>query len=843
MPGRADRAINMALRVVGIGEVERDFKRVGDAGNKSFAEVEKSANGAAREVSEYTRRLRETVAITKSIADQIPELSKPTAQSRADRSAFILANVKAEKERIVQGLPGLADQFREAETAATGFGMSLGRVAAVGAGAAIALRVLYAGVKASFDAFEEHELAISSFNAKLALAGNRSGATAGEIEDMARRIVDSTLQTEAAALKGGQALAKISGLSKEAMEQALDASARFADAVGEDLPSVIQSTTAPVLQALADKDMKALIAACADLDDSLKANIYSLAEAGRTADAQKVFIEGLRDAAGDGPNGLTTATNQLTDAWTNLKTAFAENIAEPAAAGLNWLAGYIDTLRGRIDAAARSWRDLLSGRAPLSGLNFDPLQPTGKPRSVRIDLEDARKRTTRRDAQGAGQEAAAAAVKAFEARHGGSGRRRSGGGGRSRAEAEAARAERERQRDERNREAAAQQLARLDRQLIDARTANVSDFHELARLAEQEVRAESRILAASVDKAAATNPHIKAQSDLLHELIAQIEAEKLATIATKEKSLQLAEELADYAAANDNQRDLLQAQAAIADTVGERRRLALALLELDQEEEKERLRTVIAQAALGKATEEEARRAQARLAALEQIHPAERRGVLDQHKTSLERFIDDTDPGKIEDQINDLVYDELMSVRRGINTAITDALGVDDPLIAGLLEILLDQILFRPIAEILQSRSGAGGGLGSIFGAVLGSIGGGITAGTAARLAPDVMSNIAANPALFASGTPSVPTGRDFYVGDNGRERMRYHGGGRLEVISGPRLHREAANDAGGITLIQNNWIPERADPRRTQSGIARANARSLAIAQRKGLAMPGGRR
>jgi hypothetical protein len=435
MPGRADRAINMALRVVGIGEVERDFKRVGDAGNKSFAEVEKSANGAAREVSEYTRRLRETVAITKSIADQIPELSKPTAQSRADRSAFILANVKAEKERIVQGLPGLADQFREAETAATGFGMSLGRVAAVGAGAAIALRVLYAGVKASFDAFEEHELAISSFNAKLALAGNRSGATAGEIEDMARRIVDSTLQTEAAALKGGQALAKISGLSKEAMEQALDASARFADAVGEDLPSVIQSTTAPVLQALADKDMKALIAACADLDDSLKANIYSLAEAGRTADAQKVFIEGLRDAAGDGPNGLTTATNQLTDAWTNLKTAFAENIAEPAAAGLNWLAGYIDTLRGRIDAAARSWRDLLSGRAPLSGLNFDPLQPTGKPRSVRIDLEDARKRTTRRDAQGAGQEAAAAAVKAFEARHGGSGRRRSGGGGRSRAAA------------------------------------------------------------------------------------------------------------------------------------------------------------------------------------------------------------------------------------------------------------------------------------------------------------------------------------------------------------------------------------------------------------------------
>ena len=132
---------------------------------------------------------------------------------------------------------------------------------------------------------------------------------------------------------------------------------------------------------------------------------------------------------------------------------------------------------------------------------------------------------------------------------------------------------------------------------------------------------------------------------------------------------------------------------------------------------------------------------------------------------------------------------------------------------------------------------GGGGGIGGLLGTFAAIFGGGTSASTAASLTPDVLTTIAANPGVFASGTDRVPIGRDFLVGENGVERMRYHSGGRLEVINGPRTHRMAQDGGGGVTLIQNNYIPERVDPRRTAAGLARSTQGALARAARKGLA------
>ena len=72
----ADRAINMAMRGLGIGDVERDFKRAGDAGEKSFSRVEKAANGAAREVSDYHARLKRVALAARADTADMPDMWK-----------------------------------------------------------------------------------------------------------------------------------------------------------------------------------------------------------------------------------------------------------------------------------------------------------------------------------------------------------------------------------------------------------------------------------------------------------------------------------------------------------------------------------------------------------------------------------------------------------------------------------------------------------------------------------------------------------------------------------------------------------------------------------------------
>ena len=66
----------------------------------------------------------------------------------------------------------------------------------------------------------------------------------------------------------------------------------------------------------------------------------------------------------------------------------------------------------------------------------------------------------------------------------------------------------------------------------------------------------------------------------------------------------------------------------------------------------------------------------------------------------------------------------------------------------------------------------------------------------------DVGATLDANPGLFASGTDRIPTGRWFDVGENGRERMRLHEGGRLEVMGSARTRR--MSDEGSFAPVLN---------------------------------------
>ena len=135
-----------------------------------------------------------------------------------------------------------------------------------------------------------------------------------------------------------------------------------------------------------------------------------------------------------------------------------------------------------------------------------------------------------------------------------------------------------------------------------------------------------------------------------------------------------------------------------------------------------------------------------------------------------------------------------------------------------------------------QGGGGSTGGsiLGSILGIAVGAFGGG---GPSASLVKDVGATLDANPGLFASGTDRIPTGRWFDVGENGRERMRLHEGGRLEVMGSARTRR--MSDEGSFAPVLNVTVnvPSRADPRRTARTVALATQGAIAKANRQGIA------
>lgn len=376
-----DRAINFPLRVQGIGDVERDFKRMGNAGEKGFGQVAKSANGAAREVSEYHARLKRVAAAARADVQNLPDMWKGDAlDASRSRNAFVLDRINAEKGRIRSGLPDLTlPGAAEGAAAADGLAGALDGLGGKAGIAALALSALTVGVTLSIDAYDQHERALDKFNATLSFSGNLSGATAAQMVEMADRIAGATNQTEEALQGAAAGLAKVPGITAQALEEALTASARFADAMGTDVADTAE-TTGEVLTALAENDIKGLVKAMEGLNPVIAANILSLAEAGKTAEAQKAYFNALADAAGDGPNGVARNADRMAKSWENVKRSFGEAFAGPVTSGLDAIAGAIDFVSVRASGLLRILGSI-GGANTLAGLQGaqDVLGAGGKP--------------------------------------------------------------------------------------------------------------------------------------------------------------------------------------------------------------------------------------------------------------------------------------------------------------------------------------------------------------------------------------------------------------------------------------------------------------------------------
>ena len=351
----ADRAINMPMRVQNADGVARDFRKVGDAGAAAFEKIEVAANKTAV----ATRR-----ATSQGAGKSVPGLGGGRMGVGAGLAAagFNPNGITETNKAVELVIPNLDAGTASAARLGCAFGM-------LAAGAAVAgtavLAVAYVATMSAV-AWAEHERALAAFNATLDLAGNLSTATSAQISQMAQDISDTTLQTEKSVLQAAASLAQVPGITEAALQSALEASAQLADTLEKDVTETAKQT-GEILTALADRDMKALIDAMNGLDPSLQMVVLRLAETGKVAEAQTALINGLKDAAGDGPDGLATATDTLSESWDRLRLTFGDTTASPVIAVLNGISFAMDRLGDVARTTARGIQLVIAVGAAVTG--------------------------------------------------------------------------------------------------------------------------------------------------------------------------------------------------------------------------------------------------------------------------------------------------------------------------------------------------------------------------------------------------------------------------------------------------------------------------------------------
>lgn len=310
------------------------------------------------------------------------------------------------------------------------------------------------------------------------------------------------------------------------------------------------------------------------------------------------------------------------------------------------------------------------------------------------------------------QIAAAPAVNRGTGGGGAAGKKKTGRGGSADREAErAARAE-------------AQFLSEVDQLYAD----------ELALRAELTGRLEDRLAAdlARIDADAASFARSVALDDQLtdaqrEKLLAERQnvdalkrqaAQNEAAVAELERSKRLAD------ARNELDRQILQAQ--LEGTRGRQARAEIErrILALAQSQERAELEHTVATLELLDVESEELRIAKARLARLGELEKLERQNLERDNQSPLERYADSLDKSNDElaDEAEQLIVDEIEAVRRSMRDALSDAIGTDDPLITGLLDLLIEQVVLKPLADALAgAANGTGGGFIQVIGGVLGA--------------------------------------------------------------------------------------------------------------------------
>ncbi|MEH6685534.1 MAG: tape measure protein [Qipengyuania sp.] len=256
--------------------------------------------------------------------------------------------------------------------------------------------------------------------------------------------------------------------------------------------------------------------------------------------------------------------------------------------------------------------------------------------------------------------------------------------------------------------------------------------------------------------------------------------------------------------------EVLRSQLSITSDREERARLEKQILDIQIQAAKDHLREQIATAELARGQEKRVALLKQQLANLDGIAANEAEGIARDYESPLQRYARGLNESDLGDEAEQLIVDEIETVRGGIRDAIADAIGTDDPLITGLLDLLLQDLIFKPLANSLANAGGgSGGGLLQGIGSVIGSIFGGARA-SGGYVSPGTMYRVneGASPGRVEGFSPAgsgeiIPLGQMNALANGG---MRSAGGGvavvRLE-LSGDidaRIDQRSTNVAVEVT-------------------------------------------
>jgi len=212
----------------------------------------------------------------------------------------------------------------------------------------------------------------------------------------------------------------------------------------------------------------------------------------------------------------------------------------------------------------------------------------------------------------------------------------------------------------------------------------------------------------------------------------RIDANKRQAVDLKESEFNSQEQLKLQSASLSNAQDLAQLQSGMARTAKDRRASELRLLDLQMQQEKLALDAIIANR---DSTDADRKIAQARLAMLPTLRAAQGKQVEQQTMGPLASYLDAIP--KTSDEINEALQNVqvngLDSLQSGLMDAIKgvgslgDAFGnMADAVIDGLLKIALQQMLIKPLGNLLFGGGGGGGGglFGSLVSGISGAVGG-----------------------------------------------------------------------------------------------------------------------
>lgn len=244
----------------------------------------------------------------------------------------------------------------------------------------------------------------------------------------------------------------------------------------------------------------------------------------------------------------------------------------------------------------------------------------------------------------------------------------------------------------------------LGQQALSAMAATARSAEERA---EYELRGVELARLRTVADIKANKDYSEAQKAVLLEQVArlaEIEREGI-EFARKREQEQDAQRLADerYRA----EQDALQIQYDLADTQEERKRLALAILDLQERQQTAMLQSIIASET---AADADKQRAQLALDALRQLSPANRERTARQNETRSEAYLRNLrkSPEQINEAIDDIRIDGLEALNDGLVDAITGVRSLGDvfknvarQIIADLLRIAIQRTIVSSLANVL----------------------------------------------------------------------------------------------------------------------------------------------